>query len=105
MRDAPDRTVLTGEEMQALMAAFLIGRRLGVVAQGGALGQLARRLVPDDALQRLAEAYREAGQGRFEAAAARIAALPLRQRGDAARRDEAVQKLRAYGRLAPGRGS
>lgn len=89
----------TEAERQALMAAYLLGRRHGIVATQGPLARLVGRWSPDGALLRLAEAYVEAGRGRYEAAATQVAMTPLRDR---ARRDAEAAKLRRLAQIAKG---
>lgn len=92
---------LSSSEKQALMAAFLIGRRQGAIAKFGALGQLARRFSPEGSLERLADAYVAAGKGQMDVAVSCIRMMQIGNRADASRRNEAATRLKALARFVP----
>jgi len=93
---------LTVAELRALMAAFLIGRQQGTIAKFGALGQVVQRLSPDGSVQQLADVLVDTASGRIETAAARLKTVPLKDRQQAPKRDDAVSKLSSLARLKQG---
>lgn len=102
--EAPSRAFpeLTVAELRALMAAFLIGRQQGTIAKFGALGQIVQRLSPDGSVQQLADVLVDTASGRIETAAARLRTVPLKDRQQAPKRDDAVSKLSSLARLKQG---
>ena len=102
--EAPSRAFpeLTVAELRALMAAFLIGRQQGTIAKFGALGQVVQRLSPDGSVQQLADVLVDTASGRIETAAARLKTVPLKDRQQAPKREEALGKLSSLARLKQG---
>ena len=82
-------------ERSALMACYLLGRQLGLVSRAGPLGKLAAQIAPNGAILSLGDAMVEAGAGRLDEAAGRIAGLPVKGARAVLERDEAAKAMRS----------
>lgn len=82
-------------ERSALMACYLLGRQLGLVSRAGPLGKLAAQIAPNGMILALGDAMVEAGAGRLDEAALRIAGLPVKGGRAVLERDKAAKSMRA----------
>jgi hypothetical protein len=81
------------------MACYILGRQLGLVSRAGPLGKLAARISPNGLILALGDAVMEAGAGRLEEAAGRIAGLPIKGTRAVLERDEAAKAMRSLAAL------
>lgn len=99
MANEKDWRGLDPAERSALMACYLIGRQLGLVSRAGPLGKLAARIAPNGSILALGDAIVEAGAGRLDEAAGRIAGLPVKGGRAVLERDEAARAMRSLAAL------
>lgn len=86
-------------ERSALVACYLLGRQLGLVSRAGPLGKLAAEIAPNGTILALGDAMVEAGAGRLDEAAGRIAGLPVKGTRAVLERDEAARTMRSLAAL------